>query len=134
MTQKQIVRVKDVMKTGVNLVDGLETVANALKNAQYPESKIFIVNKRNDDDEYGVVVLADIAKQVLAKDKSPERVNIYEIMSKPAVHVSASMDIRYCTRLLESLGLNRLPVMEGDEIVGIIGYSDIVLKGIRDNL
>lgn len=134
MTQKQIVRVEDVMKSGINLVDGVETVAHALKNAEHPESKIFIVNKRNDDDEYGVVVLADIAKQVLAKDKSAERVNIYEIMSKPAVHVSPKMDIRYCVRLLESLGLNRLPVIENDKVVGIVGYTDIVLRGIRDNL
>ena len=135
MTQKQIVRVKDVMKTGINLVDGVETVAHALKNAAYPESKVFIVNKRDEDDEYGIVVLADIAKQILAKDKSPERVNIYEIMSKPVVHVSPSMDIRYCARLLESLGLNRLPVIDKSaQVIGIIGYTDIVLQGIRDNL
>lgn len=134
MTQKKIVRVKDVMKTGVNLVDGIETVAHVLKNAQHLESRMFVVNKRNEDDEYGVVVLADIAKQVLAKDKSPDRVNIYEVMTKPAVHVSANMDIRYCARLLESLGLNRLPVIEDNKVVGVIGYSDIVLKGIKDNL
>jgi signal-transduction protein with cAMP-binding, CBS, and nucleotidyltransferase domain len=134
MTQKKIVRVKDVMKIGINLVDGVETVANALKNAKHPESKVFIVNKRNNDDEYGIVVLADIAKQVLAKNKSAERVNIYEIMSKPAVHVGPNMDIRYCARLLESLGLNRLPVIDNEQVIGIIGYTDIVLQGIRDNL
>lgn len=134
MTQKKIVRVKDVMKTDVNLVDGIDTVAHALKHAQHLESRMFVVNKRNEDDEYGVVVLADIAKQVVAKDKSPDRVNIYEIMSKPAVHVGSNMDIRYCARLLESLGLNRLPVIEDNKVVGIIGYSDIVLKGIRDTI
>ena len=134
MTKKQLIRVKDVMKTDINLVDGVDTVAHALKNAQHPESKIFIVNKRNDDDEYGVVVLSDIAKQVLAKNKSAERVNIYEIMSKPIVHVNPSMNIRYCARFLESLGLNRVPVIENDKVVGTIGYTDIVLQGIRDNL
>ncbi|MBL7002896.1 MAG: CBS domain-containing protein [Gammaproteobacteria bacterium] len=134
MKAKNIVRVKDVMKTGINLVEGMETVAHVLKNAPYPESKIFIVEKRNDDDEYGVVVLSDIAKNVLAKDKSPERVNIYEIMSKPAVHVDSEMDIRYCTRYLEALGLSRVAVIDNKKVVGVIGYTDIVLQGIRDNL
>ena len=134
MNQKNIIRVEDVMKPDFDLVDGMDTVAEVLKKSQHPESKCFIVDSRHENDEYGIVLLSDIAKRVLARNKSPERVNIYEIMSKPVVSVDPKMDIRYCARLFENLGLGRAPVVDGGKVVGIVGYTDIVLHGIRDHL
>jgi predicted transcriptional regulator len=56
-------------------------------------------------------------------------VNIYEIMSKPAFSVSPDMDIRYCARLFGRFELNRAPVVEHGEVIGIVSYTDMVLKG-----
>ena len=109
-------------------------MADALRKSQHPDSKCFIVNRRHEDDEYGIVLLSDIAKKVLARDKSPERVNIYEIMSKPVIGVDPDMDIRYCTRLFENFGLSRAPVIRNQEVLGVIGYTDIVLRGILEQL
>ena len=134
MSRKHIIRVKDVMKPDFDLVDGMDTVSEVLKNSEHAESKCFIINKRHDDDEYGIVLLSDIAKQVLAKNKSPDRVNVYEIMTKPVVSVDPNMDIRYCARLFETFGLSRAPVLDGRKVIGIIGYTDIVLRGVRDQL
>ncbi len=134
MSDKKIIRVREVMKTGFDMVEGMDTVADVLRDSKHPESKCFIVNIRHDDDEYGIVLLSDIAKQVLADNKSPERVNIYEIMSKPVISVDPEMDIRYCTRMFENFGLSRAPVIDNKKVVGIIGYTDIVLDGVRDRL
>jgi predicted transcriptional regulator len=134
MSQREIIRVKDVMKPDFDLVDGMDTVADVLRNSTYAESKCFIVNMRHEDDEYGIVLLSDIAKKVLARDKAPERVNIYEIMTKPVIFVDPDMDIRYCTRLFENFGLSRAPVVDNKKVVGIVGYTDIVLRGVRDHL
>ena len=73
----------------------------------------------------------DIALQVLAPNLSPDRISIYEIMSKPVVAVDPQMDIRYCTRLFDNFGLSRAPVIDNDTIVGLVGYSDMVLKGLK---
>lgn len=134
MSDKNILRVRDVMKSEFDMVEGMDTVADVLKNSKHPETKCFIVNIRHEDDEYGIVLLSDIAKKVLAKNKAPERVNIYEIMSKPVIYVDPEMDIRYCVRLFENFGLARAPVVENKKVVGIIGYTDIVLDGVRDRL
>ena len=127
---EKIVRVRDVMKTEVAIVDGMLTVAEALRSMEHPETRTLIVDKRHEDDEYGVVMLGDIAKKVLARDHAPDRVNVYEIMSKPVLSVEPDMDIRYCTRLFESFGLSRAPVVENKKIVGLVSYTDIVLKGL----
>ncbi len=134
MTSKSIVRVRDVMKPEFDMVEGVDTIATILRNCRHPDTKCFIVNVRHEDDEYGIVLLSDIAKQVLAKDKSPERVNVYEIMSKPVIAVDPEMDIRYCTRLFENFGLARAPVVEDRKVIGVVGYTDIVLRGVSDRL
>ncbi len=134
MSEKTLIRVKDVMKPNFDLVDGMDTVAEVLKKSEHPESKCFIVDTRHENDEYGIVLLSDIAKKVLARNRAAERVNIYEIMTKPVVSVDPDMDIRYCARLFENLGLGRAPVLDNGKVVGIVGYTDIVLLGVRDRL
>jgi signal-transduction protein with cAMP-binding, CBS, and nucleotidyltransferase domain len=130
MSENEIIRVRDVMSDHFNMVDGLATVSEALKTAEHIETKCFIIDKRHEDDEYGIVLLSDIAKQILARDRSPERVNIYEIMTKPVISVDPKMDIRYCARLFETFGIARAPVIENDKIIGIVGYTDIVISGL----
>ena len=130
MTHKNIVRVKDVMKQGFDVIDGMTTVSEALKKMKHIETKTLIVDKRHENDEYGVVLISDIAKQVLAKDRAPDRVNVYEVMAKPAISVDPDMDIRYCARLFENFGLSRAPVIESGKMVGIISFTDMVLRGM----
>ena len=127
---RPIVRVREVMKSGVDIVDGMLTVAAALKNMKHPETRTLIINKRHADDEYGVVMFRDIAKRVLAPDLSPERINMYEIMSKPVIAVDPAMDVRYCIKLFDRFGLSRAPVIEDGRIIGLVSYTDIVLKSI----
>ena len=129
-----VVRVRDVMKTQVDIVDGLTTVADALRHMKHVETKCLIVDKRHDDDEYGIVLVADIARQVLAKDRAPERVNVYEIMSKPVLSVDPDMDIRYCARMFARFGLSRAPVVEDGRIIGIVSFTDMVLRGLYREL
>jgi signal-transduction protein with cAMP-binding, CBS, and nucleotidyltransferase domain len=119
------------MKSGFDLVDGLDTVATALDKMLHVETKCLIVKKRNSDDEFGLVTLSDIARKVLAVDRAPERVNIYEIMTKPALTVSPEMDIRYCARLFSRFDISRAPVEENDQVLGIVSYTDMVLKGLN---
>jgi len=130
MSEKVLIRVSDIMKKKFDLVDGITTVSEALDKIKHVENKSLIVDKRHDDDEYGIVLLADIARYVLAKDRAPERVNIYEVMSKPVITVNAHMDIRYCARLFDKFGLTRAPVLEDGKIVGMVSYTDMVLKGM----
>jgi len=130
MTENNIMRVRDIMKTHFDLVDGRMTVMDALKKMKHIENKSLIVDKRHDNDEYGMLLISDVAKKVLALDRSPERINVYEIMSKPVLSVDPSMDIRYCARYFERFGLTRAPVVDCGKVVGIVSYTDMVMKGI----
>lgn len=133
MNQQNIIRVRDVMKKQYDLVDGMTTVSEVLSKMQHVDTKCVIVNKRHVDDEYGIVLISDIAKQILAKDRSPDRVNVYEVMSKPVISVDPEMDIRYCARLFDKFGLSRAPVIEKGELIGIVSFTDMVLRGMLNH-
>ncbi len=131
MSKKAIVRVRDVMRHDVDIVDGMTTVHDALKDMKHLKNKMLIIDKRHADDEYGMVMISDIAYHVLARNKAPERTNVYEIMSKPIVSIDADMDIRYCARLFERLKLSRAPVIENGKLVGVVSLTRMVLEGVR---
>lgn len=130
MSEKKIIRARDIMKGQYIELDGLMTVKDALSEMISANANVLIVKKRDDDDEYGIVQLSDIAKKVLAKDRSADRVNLYEIMTKPVISVSPDMDVRYCSRLFDQFGLASAPVLENHKIIGIIGYNELVLQGL----
>jgi CBS domain-containing protein len=130
MEKKPIIRVRDVMKTDFGTIDGIATVSDALKKMKSMKTSVLVVNKRHDDDEYGLITAGDIARHVLAKDRAPDRVNVYEIMSKPVISVHPDMDIRYCSRLFANHNLVRAPVLDGRNVVGMISPNTLVLDGL----
>jgi CBS domain-containing protein len=118
------------MKTDFGTIDGVATVADALKKMKSLKTAVLIVNKRNEDDEYGMLTSGDIARHVLAKDRAPDRVNVYEIMSKPVISVHPDMDIRYCSRLFANYNLVRAPVLENNQVIGMVSPNSLVLDGL----
>ena len=128
--QKKVIKARDVMHEKHLELDGMATVKQALEAMRADNADVVIVKKRDEHDAFGIVLLADIAKKVLAKDKAPERVNVYEIMSKPVIPLDPEMDVRYCARLYERFGLSNAPVIENGEVIGIVSYNELVFNGL----
>ena len=130
MNGKSVVRVRDVMNDRYIRADGMETVREAFLRLARADARCMVVERRDENDEYGIVLLSDIARKIVAADRSPERTNVYEIMSKPVLSVPPNMNIRYAARLFERFGISVAPVVEDDEVLGIVTNTDIVLRGL----
>ena len=129
MGETGIVRVGDLMSPEIRLIDGLVTVADAIEVMREAGVSSLVVNRRNDDDEYGLVVITDIAREVIAKDRAAERVNVYEIMSKPVICLARAMQARYAVRLLVQFNLSRALVVDRNRHpVGIVTLRDLLLR------
>ena len=126
--------VRDCMRKEVTEVDGTMDVLSALKVMKKVGATSLIVSRRDDQDEYGLLLFSDIAKKVLAKDRAPERVNVYEVMAKPVLMVRPGMQVRYCARLFEDFGISHAPVIEDDKIVGMVSFYLLVLHGLKPEL
>jgi len=130
MKKQSVTRVRAVMRTKFLVVDGTITVEEAIQQMKADQATSLIVRRRHDDDEYGLVLLSDIVKKVLAPGRARERVNIYEIMSKPVVTVGPEMDVRYCARFFDQFGISVAPVVERAEVIGLVDYVSMVFEGL----
>lgn len=132
MTVKNWGPVRNCMRTDVTEVDGSLDVLSALKIMKKVGSTSLIVKRRDEQDEFGMLLFSDVAKHVIAKNRAPERVSVYEIMAKPCVTVRPNMEIRYCARLFENFGISHAPVVEDEKIIGMVSYYRLVLMGLPD--
>ncbi len=132
MTSENYGRVRDCMKPDVTEVDGGMDVLSAMRVMKEVGATSLIVKRRDENDEYGLLLFSDIARRVIGEDRAPERVNVYEIMAKPVITVRPDMHIRYCARLFENFGIGHAPVEEDGRIIGMVSYYRLVLYGLPD--
>lgn len=108
-------------------IDGLATIALALSRMRALDVSSLVVERRDAQDEYGLLLIADIARDVIAQGRATERTSVYEIMTKPAVALDAGMDIRYAVRLMTRLGLSHCVVLDARELAGVVTLRDMAL-------
>jgi CBS domain-containing protein len=130
MTSKKRIRVRDVMKSNYGTISRNATIEEALKEMKRLKTTVLVVDKRDENDEYGLLLVSDIARKVLAKDRASSRVNTYEVMTKPAVCVDPDMDIRYCSRLMATFNLMRVLVVKDNLVIGTVNPGVLVLDGL----
>jgi len=124
--------VRDCMSSKVTEVDGRMDILTAMKVMKKVGSTSLIVQRRDENDEHGMLLFSDIAKQVIARNRAPERVNVYEIMAKPVLKVRPDMKVRYCARFFENFHISHAPVEEDGEIIGMVSYYRLMLHGLPD--
>ena len=133
MKTRPILRVSDIMRTEVHIIDGLATVSEAMALMHRHQVSSLVVSRRDEDDEMGVVLVTDVAREVIARNRAPERVNVYEIMSKPVLTLPSEMQARYAVRLLVRFGVSRAVVVDHDRNpVGIATVRDLVLGHVEE--
>lgn len=131
MSEKNYVKVEDIMSTTIATIDATATVQDAVLKMHDAGVSSLVAERRDESDEFGLIVVSDIAKHVIAANRAPERVNVYEIMSKPVLTVPKDMNIRYAVRLLVQFGLSRgLVVDESRTPVGIVTLRDLVVRHV----
>ena len=132
-TDKRSIRVSEVMIGDIRSIDGLATVSDAAALMRRHSITSLVVNRRNADDEAGLIDVVGIASEVIARNRAPDRVHVYEVMTKPVVSLPATMLVRYAVRHLTALGLRRALVVDQERnVVGIVALRDMVLTLIAD--
>lgn len=129
MKNEPHIKVSEVMSPEIKTIDSMATVREAM--AMLAESGVssLVIERRDERDEFGLLVVSDIAEHVVAANRSPDRVNVYEVMTKPVITLDSEMDIKYAIRLLVRLGLSRGLVADHERrLVGIATLRDMVLS------
>ena len=123
-----MLKAADIMTKDVATIRGSATVADAVKLMKEKGLRAVIVNRRHDQDAYGIVTESDIVYKVAAFGKDPKKVRVYEIMTKPCIVVNPDLGVEYVARLFANTGIRRAPVIQ-EKLIGIISVTDILTKG-----
>jgi predicted transcriptional regulator len=129
MSETPYIKVADAMTADLRMIPAMATVKEAIRVMREANVSSLAVERRDAQDEFGLLVITDIAREVIAQNRAAERVNVYEVMSKPVLALPAEMNIKYAVRLLVRFDLSRALVVDSERVpVGIVTLRDMVLR------
>ncbi|MEL6130082.1 MAG: CBS domain-containing protein [Cyanobacteria bacterium J06627_3] len=118
---------REIMTKNVVSISGSATVAEAVALMKEKGLRALIVDRRNEDDPYGMVTETDIVYKVAAHGHDPKEMRVYQIMTKPCIVVTPELGVEYVARLFANTKIRRAPVVQG-RLLGVISISDILRK------
>lgn len=121
--------VADIMTRDVKVIDRLETVADAILAMQTYGLRSLIVNRPSPDLPYGVLTERDVVYKVFARNLEPTRVRVQDIMRQPCIAMEPHLTLREAATLMSEAGIQRAPVIQNGELLGIVSVTDLVMKG-----
>lgn len=128
MSQSFFLPVREVMTRDPERIEGLATVQEAIDRMKARQIGSLVVERRDAQDEFGLLLVAAVAREVIGQNRPLSRTNVYEIATKPAPAVDADMNIKYAIRHLARLGLSHCVVLHGRDLVGLVSLRDMTLR------
>jgi CBS domain-containing protein len=120
-----MMKASEIMTEDVITIRGSSTIAEAVKLMQENAIRSLVVERRHEEDAYGMVTETDIIYEVAAYGKDPKKVRVYEIMTKPCVVVNPDLGVEYVARLFANSGIHAAPVIQ-HRLLGIVSVTDIL--------
>ncbi|MCS7096597.1 MAG: CBS domain-containing protein [Nitrososphaerota archaeon] len=116
-------KVEDVMIRDVVTIDANSTVREAANVMSKMGIGCLIVIRRNK--AVGILTGRDVLKRVVAEVKDAEKTLVNDVMSSPLITVKPHVDLEEAVRLMFSMNIKRLPVVDGERLLGIVSLTDI---------
>lgn len=122
-------KASDIMTRDVVTLRGIEPISRAIALMEQHQVRSLIVDRRHPEDAYGLITQSDIVGKIVALGKDPQRVRVYEVMTKPCLAINPDLQVEYVARLFAHYQVHVAPVIAGT-LLGIISMTDILSKGI----
>jgi CBS domain-containing protein len=105
-------------------VSAKETVYEALQKMATKNIGALLV--MSDERLVGIISERDYARNVVLKGKSSQHTPVGEVMVTPVVFVTPSHTVDECMTIMTDFRIRHLPVMENDQVVGLVSIGDLV--------
>jgi CBS domain-containing protein len=116
-------QVKDVMTQNVITVDSSTSVVDAAK--KMIESKHGPLPVVEGDRPIGVITDRDLVARVVAEGRDPKGLTVSDLATRELVTIGPDEDVEQAIVMMRQHQLDRLLVIEGDRLVGIVSEADV---------
>ena len=86
----------------------------------------------HDDRVVGILSERDYARKVILHNKASRDITVDEIMTDRVLYVSPGHTVEECMALMTDKRIRHLPVMNGDELIGVLSIGDLVKATISE--
>ncbi|MBE9079906.1 CBS domain-containing protein [Romeria aff. gracilis LEGE 07310] len=124
-----MLKARDIMTQPVVVIRKTATVENAIWLIRAKRVRSLVVEEAFEKGPYGILTEKDIVYKVIAQGDNPRFVRVSSIMRQPCIQVPPHATLLEVAQILAEAGVHRAPVIEQDELLGIVSVTDILLKG-----
>jgi CBS domain-containing protein len=115
--------VKEAMSTNLAIIDFNSTVLDAAKLMKKRKiGNVLVVQKKRP---IGILTESDIIKKIIAEARNPKNVKIKDVMTTPVIIIDSFVTLEEAMKTMGKCNVRRLPVVENNELIGIITQKDI---------
>ena len=116
-------QVRDVMVYGAVTIDPGASVAEAAELMAREDVGMLVIG--TDQKVLGVITDRDLLVKCVGSGEMPDSRSVGEFMSAPAVTTGTMVDVVDAAHVLREKSIQRLPVVDGGKLVGVVSYTDI---------
>lgn len=124
--------VREVMVSEVVTISPFATLREALSTMRSHEVKSLVVERQHPHDAYGLLSYNELLRAIVAEEGDVDLLNVYDIAVKPTVTVGEDLSVNQAATLMDRLHLNRLIVVRGNDLIGLLAMNDILARLISD--
>lgn len=117
-------QVKEIMNTDVKTTVPEATVQEAAKKMdEFKIGSLIVVTKGK---LAGIITERDLLSKVVAEAKDSSKIEVSDVMTKEVIMISPEIEVEEASEVMMEKKVKKLPVIENDNLVGIVTATDIV--------
>ncbi len=120
--------VADIMTTDLFTIRSSAKVTQVIALMQEKQVRSLIVERETKGGAYGILTERDIVYNITAQCADPARTMVCEIMKRPCTVVESNLSLPAVAKRLAKAGIQRAPVIEDSQLLGIVSITDIIMK------
>ena len=118
------IKLREIMVKDIVSVEEKVNTRKAVEIMNKHEIGCLIVVKKGKPT--GILTERDMLTRVLVESKDPNKTEVREVMSSPIVVGNPQMDIEEAIRLMFKRNIKKLPIVDGDHLVGLVTLTDLI--------
>ncbi|MBN2311261.1 MAG: CBS domain-containing protein [Candidatus Hydrogenedentes bacterium] len=117
--------VRDLMRTDVVTTEETASLVEVARKMRDLDVSSLVVERKNERDALGMITRKDVVEALVSAEGGESALLAGDVMTKPALSVSPDVSIALCMQMMRMVGVRRMPVVDGNRLVGILSNTDV---------